>query len=235
MALWIDQHVLGLDIEMKHLMGMSNLKRFCHRFEHGQIQSFGIHVRRGAVCSTSARVVPSTYSKIEVRHVPSCTSKSYTWNDGRSRELCCQLRASSNPRHRRSVDGTLPQKDAPALREHFSSLFQEGHAWFWQLGAVMRVSHATFTEAKPPWPRLPFQAMTSSRHDTGFPGWTVAQCFVAAHHAPADRRTTARRHPAGVGDVAGYKGAESRAGRVSQPTRRVSGVLPFGLLQALLP
>ncbi len=30
---------------------------------------------------------------------------------------------------------------------------------------------------------------------TGFPGWTVARCFVAAHHAPADRRTTAHRHP----------------------------------------
>ena len=121
--LLVDQHIFGLDVEVKHLMGMGNLQRLRHRFEYGG-NNVGVHFI-GVRMQHLGKSHAINILQDEVRHAILHFEVVHL-NDGGIRKLRCRA-SLFQPRHRRSVDSALLQKNAPALGEHFRSLFK-GHA-----------------------------------------------------------------------------------------------------------
>ena len=223
MALFVDQHIFGLDIEMKHPTGMSNLKRFCHRFEYGRynigIHFVGVHVQhfgKSHAIDILQDEVRHAILHFEVVHL----------NDGRIRELCCSTSLFQS-RHRRSVDGTLPQKDAPALGEHFSSLFK-GHAFYGNSALYARIP-CNLHRSKATVASLPFQAITSQQQ-VFLAGRLLSVLWLRTMHQPivAQRRIGIRS----VGDVAVQ--GRRKPGWQSKPANAACfWCFALGLLQAL--
>ena len=104
-------------------MGMSNLKRFCHRLEYGG-NNVGIHFV-GVRMQHLGKSHAINILQDEVRHAILHFEVVHL-HDGRIRKLRCRA-SLFQPRHCRGVDSAFLQKDAPALGEHFRSLFK-GHA-----------------------------------------------------------------------------------------------------------